>query len=76
MNRAGKRGTSTCLADGSTERDGGTRPQRPPGPNKEREDAPQVRRVPEAPLDAYVGAVGRTMDEWNSKEDETAWRDL
>ena len=29
---------------------------------------------PEA--DEYLATVEQTMDEWNSKEDETAWRDL
>jgi len=35
----------------------------------------RVRRVsPDS--DEYLHAVGETMSEWSSKEDESAWRDL
>ncbi len=35
----------------------------------------RVRRVsPDS--DEYLRAVGETMSEWSSKEDESAWRDL
>ena len=34
-----------------------------------------VRKLPRAD-DAYLQGVSRTLDEWNSPEDEAAWRDL
>ena len=40
-------------------------------PGKER----QSRKAP-ATADEYLWAVRETLHEWNSKEDETAWRDL
>ena len=34
-----------------------------------------VRKLPKA-SDAYLQGVSRTLDEWNSPEDEGAWCDL
>ena len=34
-----------------------------------------VRKLPVAE-DAYFQGLSRTLDEWNSPEDEAAWRDL
>ena len=34
-----------------------------------------VRKLPKAD-DAYLQGVSRTLDEWNSPEDDAAWRDL
>ena len=34
-----------------------------------------VRKVPAA-QDAYLHGLAYTLDEWNSPEDEEAWRDL
>ena len=35
----------------------------------------RVRKIPPA-SDEYLRAVADTMEEWSSKEDEIAWRDL
>ena len=35
-----------------------------------------VRKVAAPPEDSYLRAVARTMSEWDSPEDEEAWRDL
>lgn len=35
----------------------------------------RVRKVPPT-ADEYLRAVTETLEEWNSKEDELAWRDL
>lgn len=35
-----------------------------------------VRKLPVAEDDAYLHGVSGTLDEWNSPEDEAAWRDL
>lgn len=35
-----------------------------------------VRKVVSPKQDDYPSAVSRTMSEWNSPEDEEAWRDL
>lgn len=35
----------------------------------------RVRKVPQA-SDEYLRAVTETLEEWNSREDELAWRDL
>ena len=40
-------------------------------PGKER----QFRKAPTT-ADEYLRAVRETLQEWHSKEDETAWRDL
>ena len=38
-------------------------------------DQLRVRKITKAP-DAYLRAVQDTLQEWDSREDETAWRDL
>ena len=76
MKRPGKRTTSASLTGSSTHRGGGACPQQPSSSDEEREDEPRVSKVPEVPSDAYLETVGNAMDEWSSKEDETAWRDL
>ena len=35
----------------------------------------RVRKIPPS-SDEYLRAVTETLEEWNSKEDELAWRDL
>ena len=35
-----------------------------------------VRKMPMAQDDAYLRGLEHTLDEWNSPEDEEAWRDL
>lgn len=35
----------------------------------------RVRKVPPT-SDEYLRAVAKTLEEWNSREDEIAWRDL
>ena len=35
-----------------------------------------VRKMPVAQDGAYLRGLAHTLDEWNSPEDEEAWRDL
>ena len=35
-----------------------------------------VRKMPVAQDHAYLRGLAHTLDEWNSPEDEEAWRDL
>ncbi|MDE3262393.1 MAG: AbrB family transcriptional regulator [Acidobacteriota bacterium] len=72
MARPGACGQTTSperIRAGSRPRQGDTPAIAVPG--KER----QFRKAP-ATADEYLRAVRETLQEWNSKEDETAWRDL
>ena len=55
-----------------------SRESRPPRPGHAPPNHASRRDDPEAtrPVDPYLSGLSATLTEWNSPEDEAAWRDL